>query len=242
MYAPYGITAQDLKDRLRDCLASTGVFAPHTFPNMLDLLDSTSNTVKKDVLQTLAACANNYDPETISQYSITLWDAVKFEVLQAQEPELSEEALHVLNGIATCLSKNADYSLTSPLLQYLKPVNKECLEHLQEPTSRQAKASGEILKAVSSASIQSFEIVIKSIGPSLFTIYQSAEGLVQQRAILEVANQLFESALEVYGSWATPSPKNPNGRENLVGEFKDKFVALYSQALMGTVKEEVSFR
>ncbi|EXJ88711.1 hypothetical protein A1O1_05643 [Capronia coronata CBS 617.96] len=239
---PYGITAQDLKDRLRDCLASTALFAPHTFPNMLDRLDSTSNTVKKDVLQTLAACAINYAPATMSQYSITLWDAVKFEVLQAQEPDLAEEALLVLGGIAKCLSTDA-YGLTnSALLQYLKPINKECLEHLQEPASRQAKASGSILKAISSASIQAFEIVIKAIGPALFTIYQSAQGLVQQRAVLEIANQLFEASIEVYGSWAALSPKNPGGRENLMGEFKDKFVAIYSQALMGTVKEEVSFR
>lgn len=239
---PYGITAQDLKDRLRDCLASTGVFAPHTFPNMLDRLDSTSNTVKKDVLQTLTACVNNYDPSVISQYSITLWDAVKFEVLQAQEPELAEEALRVLNGIATCLSTNLPNTPTSPLLQYLKPLNTECLEHLQEPASRQAKASGDILKAVSSASIQAFEIVIKTSGPSLLTIFQSSEGLVQQRAVLEVANQLFESSIEVYGSWTAPSQKNPNGQQSPVGELKDKCVRIYSQALMGTIKEEVSFR
>jgi len=43
---PYGITAQDLKDKLRDCLASTPFLGPYTFPSLLDRLDSTSNTVK----------------------------------------------------------------------------------------------------------------------------------------------------------------------------------------------------
>ena len=38
------------------------------------------------------------------------------------------------------------------------------------------------------------------------------------------------------------SSKNANGRENLLSEFKDRLVAIYSQALMSTVKEEVSFR
>jgi DNA repair/transcription protein MET18/MMS19 len=242
---PYGITAQDLKDRLRACLASTGALAPHTFPNMLDRLDSTSTTVKRDCLQVLAACANNYDPDTMSQFAITLWDAIKFEVLQAQEPELAEEALVVLKSIAACLSKSPkalNHGPTSPLVQYLRPINKECLEHLQEPAGRQAKASGDILKAVASASLPAFEVVIKAMGPSLFTIYQSVQGLVQQRAVLEIANQCFEASIEVYGSWLSPSAKNPDGRENLVGDFKDKFVGLYSQALMGTVKEEVSFR
>lgn len=43
---PYGITAQDLKDRLQDCISSTKYFAPHAFPALLDKLDSTSPNVK----------------------------------------------------------------------------------------------------------------------------------------------------------------------------------------------------
>lgn len=240
---PYGITAQDLKDRLRDCLSSTGVLAPHTIPNLLDRLDSTSPTVKKDVLQALSACATNYDIATVALYSVTLWDALKFEVLQAQEPELADEALHVIGDIAVCLSKSNSTSPTaSPLVQYLKPINRECLEHLQEPASRQAKASGDILKAAASASARSFEIVVKQVGPALLNLQQSSETLIRQRAILEAMNQVFEAAVEVYGSWKTPSAKNSEGRENLLNEFKDKLVSIYSAALMGTVKEEVSFR
>ncbi|ETN37360.1 uncharacterized protein HMPREF1541_08351 [Cyphellophora europaea CBS 101466] len=240
---PYGVTAQDLKDRLRDCLASTGVLAPHTMPNLLDRLDSTSPTVKKDVLQALAACANNYDTTTMTQYSITLWDAVKFEILQSQEAELADEALDVIKSIAACLSRSQNTSPTSsPLSQYLKPVIKECLEHLQQPASRQAKASGQILQAVASASIKSFEYIMKGVGPSLLTLHQSSDAILQQRAVLEVTNQLCEAALEVYGSWTTMSKMNNEGRENILNEFKDKLVAIYSQALMGTVKEEVSFR
>jgi DNA repair/transcription protein MET18/MMS19 len=240
---PYGITAQDLKDRLRDCLASTGALAPHTMPNLLDRLDSTSITVKKDVLSALAACALRYDPSTVSQYSITLWDAVKFEVLQAQEPELADEALTVLGNIAATLTASqAETATSSPLNQYLKPVVKECLEHLEQPASRQAKASGDIIQAVASASIPSFEYVAKSLGPALLKIHQAADATLQQRAILEVTNKLFEAACTVYGTWITLSSKNSSGRENILNEFKDSLVAIYSQALMGTVKEEVSFR
>lgn len=43
---PYGITAQDLKSRLRGCLAATGKFAPFVFPQLIDKLDSTSPNVK----------------------------------------------------------------------------------------------------------------------------------------------------------------------------------------------------
>src|SRR4051794_15011018 len=43
---PYGITAQDLKDRLRDCISSSNVLAPYALPNLLDKLDSNSPVVK----------------------------------------------------------------------------------------------------------------------------------------------------------------------------------------------------
>lgn len=43
---PYGITAQDLKDRLRACIAANSDFAPYAFPQLLDKLDSTSMNTK----------------------------------------------------------------------------------------------------------------------------------------------------------------------------------------------------
>ena len=43
---PYGISAQDLKSRLRDCIAASGHFAPFAFPQLLDKIDSTSLNVK----------------------------------------------------------------------------------------------------------------------------------------------------------------------------------------------------
>ena len=43
---PYGITAQDLKGRLQDCISSTRHFAPHSIPALLEKLDSTSANVK----------------------------------------------------------------------------------------------------------------------------------------------------------------------------------------------------
>ena len=66
---PYGITAQDLKDRLRDCIAANSHFAPYAFPALLDKLDSTSMNTKVcwadvklcSVILTIVerCCANN---------------------------------------------------------------------------------------------------------------------------------------------------------------------------------------
>jgi DNA repair/transcription protein MET18/MMS19 len=254
---PYGITAQDLKDRLRDCISSTKHLAPYAIPNLLDKLDSTSPVVKvsstpsiclsilmtlqKDVLRTLLACTETYDAQAMSQYSITLWDALKFEVLSAQEPDLAEEALVVLQSIARCLSNSTQMSATaSPLAQYIRPIVKETVEHLQEPTQRQAKASGDILKAVSAANPESFNLVAKGVVAPIITIYQTTTEIAKQRALLEVLRQLFDSAIEVFGSWRSNNfqPK----MENSLEAFSESFLQIFGQALMGTILEEVSFR
>lgn len=48
---PYGITAQDLKSRLRECIAASAYFAPFAFPQLIDKLDSTSPNVKVCTVQ-----------------------------------------------------------------------------------------------------------------------------------------------------------------------------------------------
>ncbi|EAU35219.1 conserved hypothetical protein [Aspergillus terreus NIH2624] len=238
---PYGITAQDLKDRLQDCIASTGLFAPHAIPALLDKLDSTSPNVKKDALNALIACISSYDPNTVSTHSITIWDALKFEILNAQEEFLSELSLQALQGIAKRLSEGVnEVSDQLPLAHYLRPITRECNEQLREPQQKQAKPAQQILSAISSASAVAFVLVVKAVVAPLLTIYQEADGIAKQRALLETLSVLFESAVKVYGEWTTrdsePTVENP------LLEFKDQFSDILGQALMGVIKEEVSFR
>jgi DNA repair/transcription protein MET18/MMS19 len=197
--------------------------------------------LQKDVLKTLLGCAESYDSSAMSQYSITLWDSLKFEVLSAQEPELAHETLLVLRAIAKCLSLSTQTSTTaSPLAQYVRPITKECIEHLQEPTQRQAKASGDILKSVSSANSETFNLIAKSIIPAIVTIYQSSSEIAKRRALLEVLNQLFDSATEVFGTWNSKDVLSRG--KNPLEAFSEKLLEIFGQALMSTVKEEVSFR
>ncbi|OQD69118.1 hypothetical protein PENPOL_c002G08369 [Penicillium polonicum] len=238
---PYGITAQDLKGRLQECISSTRHFAPHAIPALLDKLDSTSPNVKKDALSTLIACIHSYDPNTVSKFSITIWEVLKFEILNAQEEFLSETSLEALQAIAQRLSEGVtEVSQELPLAKYLQPITKECNEQLQEPQNKQAKPAQSILSCVSAASPVSFILVVQTVVPPIFTLYQEADGIVKQRALLETLNVLFESATTVFGQWTTRGGEA--AIENPLLEFKDQFSDLFGQALMGAAKEEVSFR
>ncbi|KAJ5781146.1 hypothetical protein N7457_006306 [Penicillium paradoxum] len=238
---PYGITAQDLKGRLQDCISSTRHFAPHAIPALLDKLDSTSPNVKKDALNALIACIHSYDPNTVSKFSVTVWEVLKFEILNAQEEFLSESSLEVLQAIAKRLSEGVtEVSQELPLAKYLQPITKECNEQLQEPQNKKAKPAQSILSCVSAASPVSFVLIVQTVVAPIFTLYQEADGIVKQRALLETLNVLFEAATNVFGKWTTRGGEV--AIENPLLEFKDQFSDLFGQALMGAAKEEVSFR
>ena len=254
---PYGITAQDLKSRLRECIAASEYFAPYAFPQLIDKLDSTSPNVKvgashssaeslsdrpqKDVLQTITACALSYGITAVSRYSITLWESLKFEILNVQEEDLAEEALVSLQAIAIKLGRGLDSTdPKTPLARYLRPITKECNEQLQLPQHKQAKPAGQILSTLGQASPVTFFLIVKAVVPCLMTLYQDADNTAKQRALLEVFVQLLDSAIAVYGTPSMPAPTTEV--ENPLKPFKDKLFELNSQALMSSAVDEISFR
>lgn len=164
---PYGITAQDLKSRLRGCISASSDLAGHAFPALLDKLDSTSPNVKvglhpvrpmatdpsqKDALQTISACASSYSPTVVATHSTQLWDSIKFEILNAQEDDLADEALVAIGAIAERLSLGLESAPpATPLARFVRSVALECNQQLREPQQKQAKPVGQIVEAVAKA-------------------------------------------------------------------------------------------
>ncbi|KAJ5899956.1 hypothetical protein N7495_004700 [Penicillium taxi] len=238
---PYGITAQDLKDRLQECISSNGLFAPHAISALLEKLDSTSPNVKKDALNCLIACIHSYDPDTVSRYSITIWEVLKFEILNAQEEFLSESSLQALNATAKRLAEGVtQVSQDIPLAQYLQPITKECNEQMQEREQKKAKPAQQILKSLASSSVIAFTLIVKTVIAPIFTIYQEADGIAKQKALLETLAVLFQSAIDVFGEWDSRSVDVDLA--NPLHEYKDQFFEVLGQALMGAAKEEAAFR
>ncbi|KAI8940447.1 hypothetical protein NX059_004133 [Plenodomus lindquistii] len=235
---PYGITAQDLKDRLRDCISSTADFAPYAFPALLDKLDSTSMNTKRDVLSTITACVNAYGPRTISLYSITLWDALKFEILNVQEEDLAKEALTGLAAIARTLSEGTPGSLNA----YLKPIIKECNEHLEDAPTKQSQAAARILHSIADVSPEVTNLLLAGVLPTLFLLFQTAETMAKRRGLLEVLVQLVRANIDVYGDWRTTGPGGAKADDNALAPFRDQALEVMMNGLETAPSKEVSFR
>lgn len=78
---PYKITSEELKIKLRTAIASQSQYANDSFPSLIEKLTSTNPVIRNDTLKTIDLCVENYDALTVEEYWITLWNALKFEVL-----------------------------------------------------------------------------------------------------------------------------------------------------------------
>lgn len=239
---PYGITAQDLKDRLRDCVASTSDFAPYAFPALLDKLDSSSMNTKRDVLQAIMACVTNYEPRTISLYSVTLWDALKFEILNVQEEDLAQSSLLILSAIARQLTLAGEGALNA----YLKPIIKECNEHLEDAPTKQSQAAGQILKSVMNASPVIADTLTKAVLPHLFELFQSSESISKRRGLIEALNQIIDATIEVSTQWRTTDADGliirDRAESNALRDFSTESLEALLRVVVNAPKAEVSFR
>jgi DNA repair/transcription protein MET18/MMS19 len=235
---PYGITAQDLKDRLKDCISSTADFAPYAFPALLDKLDSSSMNTKRDVLQTITASVTEYGPRTVSLYSITLWDSLKFEILNVQQEDLAEEALTGLAAIARTLSQGA----SAPLNAYLRPIIKECNEHLEDAPTKQSQAAARILKSISDVSADVTNILLAGVLPTMFVLFQNADTMAKRRGLLEVLVQLIQANISVYGDWRIMGPAGEQASSNALAQFHDQALEIMLSGLETAPAKEVSFR
>ncbi|KAF2731286.1 ARM repeat-containing protein [Polyplosphaeria fusca] len=233
----YGITVQDLKDRLRDCISATPDFAPYAIPALLDKLDTPMVNAKRDALTAITSVASEYGPRTMALYSITLWDALKFEVLNVQEESLAEEALNALAAIARTLSQGTN----GPLQAYLRPIAKECNEHLEDAPTKQSQASARFLKAIANVSPEVTNIVFPNVLPNLLVLYQNADTTSKRRGLLEVFVQLVRADIDVYGSWRSLGTADQS-LANALTEYKDQALDVMLNGLNSAPIKEVSFR
>jgi DNA repair/transcription protein MET18/MMS19 len=175
----------------------------------------------------------------VSLYSITLWDALKFEVLNAQEEDLAQEALLALAEIATTLSTGSTGSLNA----YLRPITNECNEHLEDAPTKQSQASGQILHTVASVSPEVTNVVLSMVLPNLFTLYQTADTLAKRRGLLEVLVQLIRANIEVYGEWRSVSKlARDQAANNALNKFSTQALEVMIGGLSMAPIKEVSFR
>lgn len=193
---------------------------------------------KRDVLQTITASVREYGPRTISLYSITLWDSLKFEILNVQEEDLAEDALEGLAAIAHTLSQGT----SGPLNAYLRPIIKECNEHLEDAPTKQSQAASRILYKLANVSADVTNLLLAGTLPNMLALFQTADNMAKRRGLLEVLAQLVKANIDVYGDWRSTGSAGPSPPKNTLEEFRDQALDVLLHGLRTSAIGNVSYR
>lgn len=150
--------------------------------------------------------------------------------------------MQAIAEIARQLSENTAGSLNA----YIKPITKECNEHLEDAPTKQSASAGRILHAIARVSPQVEDVVLGAVLPTLFTLYQTADNMAKRRGLIEVLVQLIRADIDVYGQWRLVDSEvvhpGPRTSENALLKFRDQALEVMSNGLATASVKEVSFR
>lgn len=173
---------------------------------------------------------SGYGPNTVNLYSVTLWDALKFEILNVQEEDLAEASLTTLSSIASKFRQS-----DGPLNAYLRPIIKECNEHLEDAPTKQSQAAGRILYNIALASNSVADKIAKGVLPTLFDLHDVTQSLAKRRGLLEVFNQIVKAYMAL-------SKSSRDVNTEALKEFTANALGAMMRALDKAPKSEVSLR
>ncbi|EHL02442.1 putative DNA repair/transcription protein mms19 [Glarea lozoyensis 74030] len=125
---------EELKDLLRQCFTANDFFGKAAFETLLGNIDADQGAnKKKEILLTLDACVSTYSIKTLLEWSSKIWDTIKFEIWNGENDEFIADALHILNGLFSTLSRS-DWSWdeSTKFSSFIDGVVKEIFDRLSD--------------------------------------------------------------------------------------------------------------
>jgi DNA repair/transcription protein MET18/MMS19 len=197
-------------------------------------MNSSSPVVKIDTLQTLTACATNYGPQTIDLYAASIWDTIRFEILNANDEDVSNRGLELLRAITQSLSFGLrDAASNTPLGKFLKVVTDACIKELKDTEAKSAKPAGKILAECASVSPASNRFIIEKTVPVLILLFRETNSVNKRTAILEILNGLLDS---------TKGTVEKDTEQTSLLALTDDLFEVYSKGLLGSTSQEATYK
>ena len=136
----------------------------------------------------------------MSRYSVTIWDALKYEIWNVEDDSIAESVLQTFKAMATRLSNQKEY-----LHIFLTPIAKECKEHLVDIPTKQSKASEKVIASLTRASPNAFEYLTPSLIKYLLDELAKADNANTIHGVLEMLVQIARSSTIAFGEWSQHS-------------------------------------
>lgn len=217
---PYGITAADLKQALRRSLSANGVFAEEAFPRLVEKLNSSSESVKKDTLETILACVKSYDDQAVVDNWELLWDSLKFEVLHGSDDEMG--TIELSASILRAVGARLDGDNLKTLITNTKS---ETNDKLDTPESKMSIPAAKLALAIAESSEQSFEDISTHVIDKLLQQLSDAPSVSLQQAILQILILWTDS-----------------GMASHLKKYSDRLFEEFSRGLMSSASTDVALK
>lgn len=198
---PFGITAEDLKLELRNCMIASPLFGPYAMPLLLEKLGSTSTGARRDAIDTLAAGLPIYGIQILQENMHEIWKMCQ-SILQGSEEELIDPAINLIVSILQALKiqgqsigiSHEDGSKGSLLTEFLGVLYEDSLKNISQGDTKFAKVYRRALVAFARANAESCEYIAEKWLPLLIEDYNETSSSFQKR------RQCIESFCELIAS------------------------------------------
>ncbi|KAL7424900.1 hypothetical protein Q5752_000586 [Cryptotrichosporon argae] len=221
---PYGITADDLKLALRECMAASPHFARMAIPLFLEKLTTATGQMMKDLLQTMAACFPVYGANAVRERGPELWEAIKTEILYSSDLAIEAASLSALKALVRTLYLTKDDVATG----LAQDIIKQCLEILDEPEKSQGVAATKALAALVLASASAGTFALSQALPQLFTQFNRPTLPSHRAPILGSISTLLVAARSVY---AAPGATRTQQDERSLEPYRDALLDVLREGL-----------
>ena len=160
----------------------------------------------------------------MSRYSVTVWDALKYEVWNVEDEFIAKNVLQTFGAMATRLSNEKEY-----LHIFLSPVAKECREHLEDIPTKQSKASETVVASLTRASPSAFEYMAPPLIKYLLNELDKADDANKTHGVLEVLIQIARSSTIALGGWSQHNQIDTDNDISMDDEELEWKVELFSR-------------
>ncbi|EPE31594.1 ARM repeat-containing protein [Glarea lozoyensis ATCC 20868] len=189
---------EELKDLLRQCFTANDFFGKAAFETLLGNIDADQGAnKKKEILLTLDACVSTYSIKTLLEWSSKIWDTIKFEIWNGENDEFIADALHILNGLFSTLSRS-DWSWdeSTKFSSFIDGVVKEIFDRLSD-MQRYVAGSARMLLAIGSSSSLALRLVMKQTLPGIISMAQDDHAKVSKKSLFSVFNAILQARVDL---------------------------------------------
>ncbi|KAJ3276734.1 hypothetical protein HDV01_002787 [Terramyces sp. JEL0728] len=232
---PYGVTAEQLKELLRNVIASTSAFAKLAIPVLIEKLDSSSASAKRDAMDTIAVCLPVYGGAAFLEQLPKIWEILKKTMADGSEEATELAALKCILQLSKSMGTAIVFSKDNKNLleRFLDMVISDCIRYLEDEELKYAKPCGKILLSAASASNTASEIVLKNTFAELTEKFTNEAAPAKKKIILDVIVDLLLSSKLTNGAKVLNDPSEADMlTKTAATPYKEASIELFVTALV----------